>query len=420
MALFEMAGNGLRAVSADTFGELGLRERDDIQKAVAANIGAITPGISTMVLAEEFNDWDGANRRIDLLCIDKERNLVVVELKRDVGAHMDLQALRYAAMISTMRFDQAVDAHAKYLAKAGSDADPERAIRKFLEIDEDEPIAFNDTVRIVLASANFSQELTTAVLWLNKQGKLDIRCVQIQPYAIGEKVFLDIQQVIPLPQAQRYTVALREKTVDQERVRVTTATHAKILFNLTIGEMFYPNVGRSQLMLSLVREAIQQGVTPEQIIAKFTWRQDNLFLSAPGSADEGAFRALYPKRDLKFFFNDKDRFFVNGKTYVFASNWGAHTLRGAKIVRSFLPHPNDVHWEQIIDAPHEVVYEGYIVRRRDSGSIEIERNGQLITPVIGILRKLANELGVSTKYGSGAESNTQNLGLSVMTAINSL
>mgnify|MGYP001409384997 CR=1 FL=1 len=42
-----------------------------------------------MVIAEEFGDWLDSSRRIDLLCIDSEANLVVVELKRtDDGGHM--------------------------------------------------------------------------------------------------------------------------------------------------------------------------------------------------------------------------------------------------------------------------------------------------------------------------------------------
>jgi len=50
----------------------------------------------TLVIAEEFSEWTEGARRIDLLGIDKQANLVVVELKRDeTGAHMELQALRY-------------------------------------------------------------------------------------------------------------------------------------------------------------------------------------------------------------------------------------------------------------------------------------------------------------------------------------
>lgn len=420
MALFEMNGDSLQAIPLGTFGQLGLRERADIQRAVRANIDAITPGVKTKVLAEEFGDWAGANRRIDLLCVDENANLVVVELKRDEGAHMDLQALRYAAMISTMRFDQAVEAHRKYLTNNGSDADPEQAIREFLDIDEG-PVAFTETVRIVLASANFSPELTTAVLWLNKQGCLDIRCVQMRPHAINSRVLLDIQQVVPLPEAEQYTVALREKSIEQERVRATTTTRELVRYDLSIGEAFFPNLAKRRLMQALVREAIGQGRTPEQIMDAIPWRRKNLFLVAPGVADEGAFRALHPRKNLRYFFEQYERFFIDEKTYVFSRAWGDRTLEAAENVRQLLDNADEVRWEETSsDMPTEVRYQGYTIRRSESGAIEIERDGQQVSPVIATLKELASQLGVSTEYSSGNGVNTQRLGSRVIAAIDGL
>lgn len=58
-----------------------------------------------MVLAEEFGDWEESRRRIDILCLDSDARLIVVELKRtEDGGHMELQALRYASMVSRMTF----------------------------------------------------------------------------------------------------------------------------------------------------------------------------------------------------------------------------------------------------------------------------------------------------------------------------
>ncbi|SAK86078.1 hypothetical protein AWB76_06009 [Caballeronia temeraria] len=420
MALFEISGDDLQAVPLGTFGTLGLRERADIQRAVRANINAITPGVKTMVLAEEFGDWAGANRRIDLLCVDEDKNLVVVELKRDDGAHMDLQALRYAAMISTMRFDQAIEAHRKYLADSGSDVDPEQAIREFLEV-EDGPVTFAKTVRIVLASANFSSELTTAVLWLNEQGDLDIRCVQMRPHAVDSRVLLDIQQVIPLPEAAQYTVALREKTNEQERVRATTsAARDTARYDLSIGQTFIPNLAKRRLILALVTEAIKQGKSPEQITDAIPWRRRNLFASAPGVADENKFQELLPGKNLRYFFADDERFLINGKTYVLNRAWGDQSLVAAENVRQLLNNADEVSWEPTSEVPDEVTYEGYTIRRREKGAIDIECDGRQISPVIATLRELAPQLGVATEHASGRDVNTQQLGARVMQAINSL
>ncbi len=92
---------------------LGWRERGDLQRLLSAPIEALEPGL--LVLAEEFADWADSARRIDLLCLDIEARLVVVELKRDDdGGHMELQALRYAAVVSTMTFDQALSTFARF------------------------------------------------------------------------------------------------------------------------------------------------------------------------------------------------------------------------------------------------------------------------------------------------------------------
>jgi hypothetical protein len=70
----------------------------------------------------------------------------------------------------------------------------------------------------VLAAAEFSRELTTAVLWLNEYGP-DIRCVRLQPYADGTRVLVDVQQIIPLREAREYFVNLREKQAEQRQTR---------------------------------------------------------------------------------------------------------------------------------------------------------------------------------------------------------
>ena len=64
-------------------------------------------GDDLLVIAEEYGEWEDARRRIDLLALDKQRRLVVIELKRtETGGHMELQAIRYAAMVSAMTFEQ--------------------------------------------------------------------------------------------------------------------------------------------------------------------------------------------------------------------------------------------------------------------------------------------------------------------------
>ncbi|MEQ7849082.1 endonuclease NucS domain-containing protein [Nocardioides kribbensis] len=69
-------------VTRTSFAEEGIQERSHLQAALRDHIDLIDHDLH--VIAEEFGDFEGANRRIDLLCIDKNCKLVVVELKRTV------------------------------------------------------------------------------------------------------------------------------------------------------------------------------------------------------------------------------------------------------------------------------------------------------------------------------------------------
>lgn len=218
MAIFEITEKQIRRINDTTFDAANLRERHDLQRLLRQQIDVIDPGL--MVIAEEFSDWDDCKRRIDLLAIDKDANLVVIELKRsEDGGHMDLQAIRYAAMVSSLTFEKAAELHERFgRAISAPNADSRAALLTFLDWEEPDEERFAQDVRIVLVSADFSKELTTAVMWLNERD-LDIRCVRLKPYLDGDRVLIDVQQVIPLPEAADYQIRVREKghAVRQER-----------------------------------------------------------------------------------------------------------------------------------------------------------------------------------------------------------
>jgi len=219
MALYEISTHKILSIPPTSFPEVGLRERQDLQRLFRDQIDILLP--EAMVITEEFGDWEDARRRIDLLALDKEANLLVIELKRtEDGGHMELQAIRYAAMVSPMTFEQVVQAHATFLEQQGKNESAREAILNFLEWEDPDEERFAKNIRIVLVSAEFSREITTTVLWLNKSG-LDIRCIRIKPYSDNGRVLIDIQHIIPIPEAADYQVRVREK---EERGRIAKKT----------------------------------------------------------------------------------------------------------------------------------------------------------------------------------------------------
>jgi hypothetical protein len=225
MAIFELGSDLIRKLEETTFSAVGIRERADLQRLLRTRIDTISP--DTLVIAEEFGEWEDSKRRIDLLGVDRDANLVVIELKRtEDGGHMELQAIRYAAMVSTMTFVKVLEIYTNFLRRIGSTADARSTLLEFLEWDEPDETRFGQDVRIILVSAEFSKELTTAVMWLNEHN-LDIRCVRIKPYSDGGRVLIDVQHVIPLPEAAEYQVQIRDKEQKgrQERTERHVARH---------------------------------------------------------------------------------------------------------------------------------------------------------------------------------------------------
>lgn len=210
MPLYEMTSDAFRPISQASFTDLKVRERNALQRLLRTQIDVL--GDDLYVLTEEFGDWDESRRRIDLLAIDPQANLVVIELKRtNDGGHMELQAIRYASMVSAMTFERAEHIHGEFLARLGDPPDEARTrMLTFLGWDEPDEESFAPDVRIVLVSEDFGKELTTAVLWLRDRD-IDIRCVRLRPYEDAGKRLIDVQQIIPLPEANEYQVQLREK-----------------------------------------------------------------------------------------------------------------------------------------------------------------------------------------------------------------
>ena len=200
MPLYRWNTDNLEAVPTTTFESEGLKEREDLQRLLRDQPDVLEEGL--FIVAEEYGDWQDSNRSIDLLALDTEGRLVVIELKRTrTGEHSELQAIRYAAMVSNMTFEQIVDAHSQYLANRG--------------------IEGNATSRILAhlgASAGFSAELTTSVLWL-RDGGMDVSCIKLQLYRSNDGLMLDTSQLIPLPEAADYLVKIREREEGERRPR---------------------------------------------------------------------------------------------------------------------------------------------------------------------------------------------------------
>lgn len=326
MAIYRIENGKVRTIEPTTFQQQGMWERRDIQKVLRDSIEVVSP--NTMVIAEEFGDWTDGRRRIDLLCLSKDAGLVVVELKRtEDGGHMELQALRYAAMVSAMTFQEIVRAHESYLIKNGIEGIAESRILEFLEWTDPSTETLGQEISIVLVSAEFSKELTTTVMWLN-EFDLNITCVRLRPYMLDGQVILNVEQIIPLPEAAEYQVRVRQKEKEERQAR--TQERDLTRFEIVIGADTFLRQPKRKLAFYIIREAIRRGARPKEVLPDGkSWIVVAGKLSASDfeNAAETSRTGESSTSEFRRFFTEEDELFhIDGNTYALTKMWGARTL----------------------------------------------------------------------------------------------
>jgi hypothetical protein len=105
----------------------------------------------------------------------------------------------YAAMVSAMEFEDV--AYTTHLSRRrpGQDINARAELLAFLGAPDGDELVISSEVRIILVSADFGRGLMTTVLWLNRFEGLDIRCVQLLPCRLADRVVLDVWQIVRFP-----------------------------------------------------------------------------------------------------------------------------------------------------------------------------------------------------------------------------
>ena len=324
MAIYDLGEHDIQRVPSQSFAQLGLLERD-IQTLVKRRPEVIVP--ETLIIAEEFSDWEDSQRRIDLLGLDTDANIVVIELKRtEDGGHMELQAIRYAAMVSAMSFDMVVSVYERHLQDNGRKEDARERLYAFLGWHERDDEILGDEVRVVLASAEFSRELTTSVLWLNDHG-LDIRCVRMRPYENNGQRLLEVQTIIPLPETAGYQVKLRERKKTEQAARASSVRDFAASsrdygkYDLIVAGNKQEGLNKRRLMLCLVRSLLDNGCDAAKVAAVLGRRK---IASYDGELEPDQVRdRIKETRHHRYFLDELFR--AAGKTYVLSNQSGTDT-----------------------------------------------------------------------------------------------
>ncbi len=227
--VFTVNGSSAKVAQPIGLAEAGLTERAHLQEWVLAHPQVL--GTDVKIVTSEFGRWSDASGgierdRLDLLGLDRDGRLVVVELKRDRAPDtVEMQALKYAALVSRFTRDRLASVHAQYLThRRAETVEPEAALAEL----EAWATLSEDTLRlprIVLMASGFPTTVTATVVFLHQQLALDVRLLAFQAYRTDHDVIVTISQHYPPPDVEEFV--LSPEVNERRQARVAQQTRSR-------------------------------------------------------------------------------------------------------------------------------------------------------------------------------------------------
>ncbi|QLB14159.1 hypothetical protein A6B39_01185 [Mannheimia granulomatis] len=217
MYILNQTQKELEKIPQTSFSENNLKERYDLQEWIDKSPQIL--GEDLLIIQKEFSGFDKTKERLDLLAIDKSGNLVLIENKLDdSGKDVVWQAIKYASYVANLSKNKIINIYQEYLNKKEQGTDATDEISRFLDKDfEQIDLNIGYRQRVILVSKEFQPEVTSTVLWLRGNG-IDIQCIKVIPYRLGDKILVDVDKIIPLPETGEYLIGLRDKEIEERKI----------------------------------------------------------------------------------------------------------------------------------------------------------------------------------------------------------
>ena len=203
--------NRVEKINRSSFQELKFSERNHLQEWIEKQPDIF--GEELLIIQKEFDGFDETKERLDLLALDKGGNLVIIENKLDdSGRDVVWQSIKYASYCSALSKTNILEIYQKYLSKQNIQQDAKKNICDFFDKEEFDSVVLNNgsMQRIIMVAANFRKEVTSTVLWLMKHG-VNIKCFKATPFKNNDEIYLSVEQIIPLPEAEELMIGIAEK-----------------------------------------------------------------------------------------------------------------------------------------------------------------------------------------------------------------
>ncbi|WP_079525703.1 hypothetical protein [Halobacillus hunanensis] len=242
--MYYITGNKVDKIQEITFSDLQLQE-NDIEELLRQNIEMLCNEEESMLIVgkQVRNAKHGIS---DLTAIDNKGNIVLIEIKRDRRdiegrkEAFEFQAIRYAASYATIEDpeDLVNKIYAPYIENYrhefdhGSLTSTELGTRKLNEFLQENGAEnnFNKNQKIILAASDFDEHTLSAVAWLNSNS-VDISCSKLVPYKIDDKVYINVEKILPLTNYEDYYINFLENPKlpsNRQKKRITRRNLPKI------------------------------------------------------------------------------------------------------------------------------------------------------------------------------------------------
>lgn len=142
---------------------------------------------------------------------------------------------------------------------------------------------------------------------------MDIRCVRLIPYSLGNQLLVDVQQIIPLPEAESYQVKIRQQTDERREARNSDKDYTQYEF---LGIRY----NKRKLVLAVIKHWVDQH-HPVCI--------DDLRAAFPSTVRSNLFREFelaqqqYQSTQIdRYFLGDEDLLTFQGQQWAICNQWG--------------------------------------------------------------------------------------------------
>ena len=228
-------------------------------------------GEDLLILGRQLIDFAEDNKRLDLLALDSEGEIVLIELKVDHDfSFTDLQALAYAGAYAdrpTAHFAKTLmrscrpggDGSIRQNAGLDPDADLEAAklaIAQFLDLaafDEWHP---SKRIRIKLVAPGFPRRVLSNVKWLGDVYGMAIEATRAQLFEVGDSKQIYFERLLPLPGSEEFDLSIRER---EESIRRENKERRKAVFSLLVSDEQLADGDRLWLLEAALPSKLREG-----------------------------------------------------------------------------------------------------------------------------------------------------------------